>query len=189
MKLAPTVLAALAVILALVLVDHCARRDERHKAGLIAHDVVLDSVVRADKQRTTRDSLRWERQRDSTSRVIANLRSRIAGGRPATPQPPITSGRDSVIRGTDEAASAPLLLRDSLIAAYEAGRQQDSLQILFWHAQTVARDSVIDQLQRSRNAWRSRSERRFACVAGPAAAMSLSGRGVIGVGVACGWRF
>lgn len=181
MKIAPAVFSALAVILALVLVDTCARRDERHKLEARQRDTRDDSTVSRLIWEASRAESAFRRERDSTGREIRRLQQRLSGVTPAAPLvgPTLVS-----------APTAPeLALRDSLVDVLLAARTQDSLQILFWRAQVAQRDTVIRDLQASRNAWRGRSEKRFACVGGPAVAMSLSGRGVIGVGATCGWRF
>lgn len=192
MKLAPAVLAALAVIVALVVAKECGYREGAKQAEAAQRDAWLDSVAWA--QRETADSAGrvFDRERDSTSRVIASLRSRIAKGVIPTESPnqPSTTHGGAVARGASDSgcAGAPAQC-DSLIAAYEAGRQSDSLQLLFWKAQVVARDSLVTRLQQARDAWRKQAQRRLACVGGASVAVGLNGQGAVGPGVTCGWRF
>ena len=131
------VFVALAVIVALVAVKECGYQQGRAEAEMESRDDSLDAVIRAGRQRLTADSLRFVRARDSTVRVIASLRSRVR------------VVRDTVVDSVY--FREPV---DSLIAAYEAGRQSDSLQLLFWQAQVAQRDSVIRVLQVSRDGWR-----------------------------------
>ena len=184
-KLAPSVLAALGVMLALVLVDTCARRDERHKAEARQRDTRDDSTISRLVYEAAVTGSRFQRERDSTSREIRRLQQRIAGLGPAPEARP-----DADVSGEQAAGygAVPLLLRDSLIASLLSGRQQDSLQLLFWRAQVAQRDSLIPALQRARDAWRARSGRRWFCVAGAGATMSLGGRGAVGPSVVCGYR-
>lgn len=131
-KIPGVVLTALAVILALVLVDTCARRDERAKAEARAQDTRDDSTVSRLVHEAAVAEQRFRRERDSTGRVIANLRSRIA---------PVTERRDS------------------LIASLLSGRAQDSLQILFWKAHADTLRTVVASLRTARDSWRRAAEK------------------------------
>ena len=163
---------ALVIIVALVAVKECGYRQGRAEAEMESRDDSLDAVIRAGRQRLTADSLRFVRARDSTVRVIASLRSRVR------------VVRDTVVDSVY--FREPV---DSLIAAYEAGRQSDSIQLLFWQGVVSQRDSLIVALQTARNQWRAQKQSRFACVGGPAIAVGLNGQSAIGFGASCGWRF
>jgi hypothetical protein len=89
----------------------------------------------------------FRRERDSTARVIANLRSRVLP-------------RDTIaIKDTNPVFYRQLAVRDSLIAALDARHVQDSLQILFYRGQAVAyRDSLAPALQRARDTWKKAAQ-------------------------------
>lgn len=199
MKLAHAAVGALVAILGFIVWLRFHDRAVRAEAQRVAHDGAVDSLVRVEQQRTHVDSLRFERQRDSTGRVIQNLQRRIREVRPTetrgqmaqaggmgTNQPPV--GPVASGASASACAGAPAQC-DTLIASLLSGRQQDSLQLLFWKAQVSQRDSVISTLQASRNAWRSRSERRWFCVGGASATIGLNGHAALGPGATCGYRF
>lgn len=173
MKIPSPVLAALAVILTLVVVDHCARRDERQKLDARQHDTRTDSTV-ARLQQSLRDTMMaFNRQRDSTGRVIRILLAKVKG---ASAQPPMVSPVGGELAGG--ASAAPTDLQDSLIVALTAGRAQDSLQMLIWRAVVVQRDSVIGALQTARDAWRAQAQRPRHVIT------DVGGGAIIGYGVA-----
>lgn len=184
MKIAPWVYAAGILLLGMCYARACwepsIRADERARA-LDRHD---DSTVSRLVYEARTAETKLLRERDSTGREIRRLRARIAPRDSALVDRKGATTPDSA----DNSPNKDYSVRDSLIGVLVAGRAQDSLQTLFWKAQTLARDSVISSLQASRNVWRSRSERRWFCVGGPTVAVGLSGSGVIGVGVSCGWR-
>lgn len=168
MRLAPGVLAALAVILALVVVDTCARRSERAKLEARMRDRRDDSTVARLAAELLESEKAFRRARDSTGRVIRGLQAKIAS------VPKLGTNVPNV--GTN-----PELLpdsRDSLLAALTAGRTQDSLQILFWKAQVAARDSIIPRLQQARDSWRREASKPRHTVT------DISGGFLLGVGLA-----
>lgn len=188
MKIAPSVLAALAVIGAILLAGYCGERrgiaSERARAG----DRRDDSTVSRLAYEVAKGEQRFARERDSTGRVIRALQQRVASQ--TSPDTTVSGGTNSpAVARTPVVDSSTLAVYDSLVAALTAGRAQDSLQILFWKSQVAQRDTVIQKLQASRDAWRGRSEKRFACVGGVSVAVSLSGRAAVGPGITCGWKF
>lgn len=176
-KIPGVVLAALAIVIALIVVRECGYREGAKHALAAQRDKRDDSTVVALRNESVARAKAFDRERDSTNRVIAKLRSRVP--------------KDTVLRivsNTPDLRNTQLVLRDTLISALTAGRQQDSLQLVFWQAQVAQRDTVIAQLQASRNAWRQRSERRWFCVGGATVAVGLNGRGAVGPGLTCGYR-
>lgn len=113
------------------------RADERRRAG----DRSDDSAIARLAAREVEHERAFSRERDSTSRVIANLRSRVR-----------------VVHDTVTVYQrAPV---DSLVAALDARHRADSLETLFWRAQTAARDSIIPRLQQARDDARRKASRR-----------------------------
>lgn len=190
MKLAPNVVVALAVIAALLLANYCGRRDGARLALAKQRDHRDDSTVSRLAFELSRAEHRLQRERDSTGREIRRLQQRITSGgarqHPGLLQNETGHSGISGPAGKPASSGGPTDVRDSLIASLVAGRSQDSLQILFWRAQTrIYSDSLVPALQKSRDAWRERSERRFACVGGVGISAGL-GRPGAGISVACG---
>jgi hypothetical protein len=174
----PTLAAALALALLFVIVVYipfCHDPKVRAAERAMQRDAQIDTVI-VDAGRETRDSLKaFARTNDALRRENVRLRDRIVH-------------RDTVSVVDSIAIRAQLAIRDSLIAVLEAGRRADSLELLFWRSQVTQRDSIIAVLQNQRNAYRGKSERRLACVAGGSVTVSLDGRSAIGPGVTCGWK-
>lgn len=184
---AAILLGALAFAVWLHFHDQAVRAD----AAQVQHDVVLDSVIRARQISTRVDSLKLERQRDSTGRVIQNLQRRIREVRPTAPNAgnPSPGTGAAVASGASASACAGAPAQcDTLIAALTAGRTQDSLQILFWRGAVAQRDSVITALQQARNTWRDQAQRRFACGVGVGVTVGLDGRAAVGPSVGCYYK-
>lgn len=180
MKIAPGVLAALAVIGALLLVRECSYRDGAKDAEARAADRRTDTTLARMARESFEQEARFARGADSLRGVIQRLRGRVIP-------------RDTIVlqlRGSladSITVRAQLALRDSLIQELVYRHVQDSLQILFWRAQAVAyRDSLAPALQRARDAWRSASRKRFGCVAGASVTAGLDGRVSYGAGLTCG---
>lgn len=206
-RIPQTSLAALAVLLALYVAYCSGNRNGARTALANQRDRRDDSTVAILRREVADSQKAFERQRDSTGRVIASLRSRIdtanqnreslksskpsAGGadspkrRDASAQGPADGGSHGPPPGSCAGASAQC---DTLIASLLSGRQQDSLQLLFWKSQVAQRDSLIPKLQAARDDWKHRSERRWFCVGGAGVTVGLNGRGAVGPGLTCGYR-
>jgi hypothetical protein len=174
----PTLAAALALALLFVIVVYipfCHDPKVRAAERAMQRDAQIDTVI-VDAGRETRDSLKaFARTNDALRRENVRLRDRIVH-------------RDTVSVVDSIAIRAQLAVRDSLISVLEMRIRADSLQGLFWRSQVATRDSIIAVLQNQRNAYRGKSERRLACVAGGSVTVSLDGRSAIGPGVTCGWK-
>lgn len=146
MKLTPTVLAALVVILALVLVDHCAERRGEQKAEARARDAGTDTVI-VERREAINDSTPIYRRRLALAQQEnARLRAAVR---------PVDSLPDSVpvLRAQLAARNSLQAQTDSVLAITEGQRR-------FWEAQArTAYDSVIPALQLSRNAYRELAQR------------------------------
>lgn len=151
-----SVFGALALIVALVVVKECGYRQGEKEARAQQVDVSTDLAIKL-LQREAADSQKAFAQRlDSTQNVIARLRSRIPRAQPDTTGR-VGESLSNDVQSPSGCAGAPVQC-DSLIAAYEAGRQSDSLQLLFWQGAVSQRDSIIVSLQQARNQWRARSQ-------------------------------
>lgn len=139
-KWRPVLYASAIVLLGMLYVRACwepsIRADERRRA----EDRGTDSIFRKLEQEAAESLKAFTRERDSTGRVIRALRARTAPQKPA----------DNILAQLVE----QIAVRDSLILAHEAGRQQDSLQLLFWRSAVAQRDSIIPRLQQARDSWR-----------------------------------
>ena len=141
-KWRPVLLAIGLLFLGMLYVRACwepsIRADERRRAGDRSDDSAIARLAARELEREKA----FSRERDSTGRVIANLRSRIAP-------------RDSV-RLTDTSRYIyQLAVRDTLIAAQASALSRDSLQLLFWKAQndTMLR-TIVPNLVTARDSWR-----------------------------------
>lgn len=88
----------------------------------------------------------FQRERDSTAKVIAKLRRRVIP-------------RDSILIHDTLQVVFQLDARDSVIDALSAQHVQDSLHILFWRGQAIVyRDSLVPALVLARDNWKRQAQ-------------------------------
>ena len=169
--------------------------ERQRKAG--ADEALLRTAGDSTDARVTRlaaDQLEreaaWARTQKRQNQEIAVIRQRAD-----SLQNEVMNARNEVVTGADTLIPKPLVVaaldaKDSVIAT--ANRQAVTYQSIA----ATYRDSVIPDLRRSiveltaqREAWKSRSQRRFGCVGGPTIAGSLGGKALAGIGITCGLRF
>lgn len=147
-KLRPALYVAAALLLGSAYVSWCHDPAVRAAALRGAGDRRDDSTVSRLVYEARTAEARFLRARDSTGREIANQRKIL--DELNVNRKPLT---DTVY------VQAALAGRDSLISDLTSALVQDSLQIAFWRAQVVARDSLIPRLTAARDAWRKSAER------------------------------